>query len=138
MTPGREREDAASASVAMASEDSLARQLVLAFGGRRNIKILDACITRLRVELHDIAKASPDRLKTLGAAGVMNVGKNLQAVFGTRSENLKSDMEAYLKTAGSEVDEDVAATASTAAPAVGVAAAAIARDPAAAERARGY
>ena len=138
MTPGREREDAASASVAMASEDSLARQLVLAFGGRRNIKSLDACITRLRVELHDIAKASPDRLKTLGAAGVMNVGKNLQAVFGTRSENLKSDMEAYLKTAGSEQDEDVAATASTAAPAVSVDAAAMARDPAAAEKARGY
>src|SRR6185295_20242580 len=111
MTPGREREDAASASVAMASDDGLARQLVLAFGGRRNIKSLDACITRLRVELHDVAKASPERLKALGAAGVMNVGKNLQAVFGTRSENLKTDMEAYLKTAEAEQDEDVGAPA---------------------------
>jgi PTS system glucose-specific IIC component len=137
MTPGREREDAASASVAMVSDDGLARQLVLAFGGRRNIKSLDACITRLRVELHDVAKASPDRLKALGAAGVMSVGKNLQAVFGTRSENLKSDMEAYLKTAGSEQDENVAAAASTAAPAA-IAGAAIARDPAAADKSRGY
>ena len=68
----------------------------------------------------------------------MNVGKNLQAVFGTRSENLKSDMEAYLKTAGSELGEDVAPTTSPAAPPAAVAGAAIARDPAAAEKARGY
>jgi PTS system glucose-specific IIC component len=67
----------------------------------------------------------------------MNVGKNLQAVFGTRSENLKSDMEAYLKTAGSEQEDEVAATASTAAPEA-IAGAAIARDPAATEKARGY
>src|SRR6185295_10875111 len=138
MTPGREREDAASASVAMASDDGLARQLVLAFGGRRNIKSLDACITRLRVELDDVAKASPERLRALGAAGVMNVGKNLQAVFGTRSENLKTDMEAYLKTAGAEQDEEVVAPAATAAPPVAAGGAAIARDPAAAARARGY
>jgi PTS system glucose-specific IIC component len=138
MTPGREREDAAAAAGAMASGDSLARQLVAAFGGRRNIKSLDACITRLRVELHDVAKASPARLKTLGAAGVMNVGKNLQAVFGTRSENLKSDMEAYLRTAGAEPDEDVAAPASAATPAIAVADDSIARDPAAAAKARGY
>ena len=137
MTPGGEREDAAAATGAMASGDNLARQLVAAFGGRGNIKSLDACITRLRVELHDVAKASPARLKTLGAAGVMNVGKNLQAVFGTRSENLKSDMEAYLKTAGAEADADVA-PASAAAPAIAVADESIARDPAAAAKAHGY
>ena len=26
----------------------------------------------------------------------------MQAIFGTRSENLKTDIEAYLRTAGSE------------------------------------
>ena len=31
---------------------------------------------------------------------MVTVGTNLQAVFGTRSENLKSDMEAYLRTGG--------------------------------------
>jgi PTS system glucose-specific IIC component len=136
MTPGRELEDAAAASAAVSGDDSLARQLVLAFGGRRNIKSLDACITRLRVEVHDVAKASPDRLKALGAAGVMNVGKNLQAVFGTRSENLKSDMEAYLKTdAGGSEEEEVAVAAPAAAPAADTP---MARDPAAAGRARAY
>src|ERR1700730_9903134 len=124
MTPGREREDASAVEMASAmasSSDPFARQLALAFGGRRNIKSLDACITRLRVELHDVAKASPARLKALGAAGVMNVGHGLQAVFGTRSENLKTDMEAYLKTAGPEAD--VAESVPSPAPPGGVAAA---------------
>lgn len=77
---------------------------MLAFGGRANIKSLDACITRLRVELNDVGKASPDKLKALGAAGVVTVGSGLQAIFGTRSENLKTDMEEYLKTAGPKAD----------------------------------
>ena len=41
--------------------------------------------------------------------------QNLQAIFGTRSENLKSDMEAYLRTAGPEAD--VAAITAPVAPA---------------------
>jgi PTS system glucose-specific IIC component len=41
----------------------------------------------------------------LGAAGVVVAGTGVQAIFGTRSENLKTDMEAYLRTAGDEDDE---------------------------------
>ena len=48
--------------------------------------------------------ASPERLKELGAAGVLTVGNSMQAIFGTRAENLKTDMEEYLKTAGPEAD----------------------------------
>ena len=32
------------------------------------------------------------------------VGSNMQAIFGTRSENLKTDMEEYLKTAGDDAE----------------------------------
>jgi PTS system glucose-specific IIC component len=73
---------------------------VAAFGGAGNIKSLDACITRLRVELRDVERASPDTLKALGASGVMKVGGGMQAIFGTRSENLKTDMEEYMRSAG--------------------------------------
>jgi glucose PTS system EIICB or EIICBA component len=73
-----------------------------AFVARANIHTLDACITRLRVELVEPERASPDRLKALGAAGVVTVGNNMQAIFGTRSENLKSDMEEYLRAGGGE------------------------------------
>jgi PTS system glucose-specific IIC component len=104
-TPGREVEDAATRAVRTASGDSFALQLVRAFGGRSNIASLDACITRLRVKLHDVTKANPDKLKALGAAGVVVVGDGLQAIFGTQSENLKTEMQEYLKTAGAEADE---------------------------------
>ena len=104
LTPGREVEDTAKPARA-ASGDQFALQLVRAFGGRSNILSLDACITRLRVALADVTKASPDTLKALGAAGVVVVGNGMQAIFGTRSENLKTEMEEYLKSAGPEADE---------------------------------
>ncbi len=102
-TPGREEVVAEGSTGAEAASD-FARQLVLAFGGRSNIKDLDACITRLRVGLVDINRADQHKLKALGAAGVVLVGSNMQAIFGTRSENLKTDMEEYLKVAGSEAE----------------------------------
>jgi PTS system glucose-specific IIC component len=95
-TPGREADEAAAAAGPIAA-GSLAGDLVLAFGGAGNIRSLDACITRLRVELHDMTLASPGRLKDLGAAGVVQAGRSLQAIFGTRSENLKTDMEEYMR-----------------------------------------
>jgi PTS system glucose-specific IIC component len=106
LTPGREVEDETTKiSRAAAEGDQFVLQLIRAFGGRSNIVSLDACITRLRVQLADIRKASPDKLKALGAAGVVVVGDGMQAIFGTRSENLKTDMQDYLKTAGPEADQ---------------------------------
>jgi PTS system glucose-specific IIC component len=105
-TPGRELEvdPATEGTPEPVSAGGLAQDLVLAFGGRRNIRGLDACITRLRVQVEDVKLARPDRLKALGATGVVTVGSNMQAIFGTRSENLKSDMDAYLRTAGADAD----------------------------------
>jgi len=110
-TPGREDEvaDAATTDAGAgapeelpvgAAADGMAPRLVAAFGGAANIRSLDACITRLRVELADVSRASPEALKALGAAGVMKVGSGMQAIFGTRSENLKTDMEEYMRAAG--------------------------------------
>jgi PTS system glucose-specific IIC component len=104
-TPGREVEDETAKSARDASADCFALQLVRAFGGRKNIASLDACITRLRIKLNDVTLASAEKLKTLGAAGVVVVGDGVQAIFGTQSENLKTEMEEYLKTAGPEADQ---------------------------------
>jgi PTS system glucose-specific IIC component len=115
-TPGREVEADVdlTATAPLAAAGGMAGELVAAFGGRENIQSLDACITRLRVQLVDPDRAKPDRLKALGATGVVRVSNNLQAIFGTRSENLKSDMEAYLRTA-SPVSDPVVSGVSTAA-----------------------
>lgn len=77
---------------APAALDSKAEQLIAAFGGRENLVNVDACITRLRMEVADAGKVDKDRLKALGAAGVIEVGSNVQAVFGTQAEALKNDI----------------------------------------------
>jgi PTS system glucose-specific IIC component len=119
-TPGREVEDEATRAARSASSDNFALQLVRAFGGRSNIDSLDACITRLRVKLHDVTKANPEKLKALGAAGVVVVGDGVQAIFGTQSENLKTEMQEYLKTAGPEADQVEAPSPVQAPPTAGV------------------
>jgi glucose PTS system EIICB or EIICBA component len=120
MTPGRELEDETAAAARNASGDQFESELVRAFGGRSNIVSLDACITRLRVKLVDVTKASPDKLKALGAAGVLVVGDGMQAIFGTRSENLKTAMENYLENAGAEADEVVVRSPAKAASSSGI------------------
>lgn len=114
-TPGRDEEGATPSAQVSAAKDhaekmAMASNLVNAFGGRENIKNLDACITRLRLILNDPAKADDAKLKALGATGVMRVGNGVQAVFGTASENLKTDMEEFLRSGGS-VQSDVVSTA---------------------------
>lgn len=49
-------------------------------GGKENIKHLDACITRLRVEVNEKSKVDVAGLKSLGASGVLEVGNNMQAI----------------------------------------------------------
>ncbi len=101
-TPGREDETVD--DTVNVSADAMTKGLVLAFGGRSNIESLDACITRLRVEVKDMGKTNPAKLKALGAAGVVTVGNGLQAIFGTRSENLMTDMKEYMESAGDEAE----------------------------------
>jgi PTS system N-acetylglucosamine-specific IIC component len=113
-TPGREPEtefeaeeqanlgegaDSATAAVAggavtatKTATDSKAEQVIAAFGGRENLVNVDACITRLRMEVADKSKVDQARLKSLGAAGVIEVGNSVQAVFGTDAEALKNDI----------------------------------------------
>jgi len=96
-TPGREDEVVETETVAAGG---LAQQVLEALGGAANLAALDACITRLRVTVRSMAAVKTDTLKQLGAAGVMVVGDSLQAIFGTRSENLKTDIEAILAGKG--------------------------------------
>jgi len=139
LTPGREVETEASKAAARnTSSDSFALQLVRAFGGRSNIASLDACITRLRVKLNDVTKASAEKLKALGAAGVVVVGDGVQAIFGTQSENLKTDMQEYLKTAGPEADEVEEPSPVKPAPAAPAGLKTPLRDPDAARKAQAY
>ncbi|PGX73950.1 glucose-specific PTS transporter subunit IIBC [Priestia megaterium] len=92
MTPGREVEDVKGKKGSSESND-LAYNILEAMGGKENITHLDACITRLRVSVNNIKEVDKDELKSLGAAGVLEVGNNIQAIFGPRSETIKGQIQ---------------------------------------------
>lgn len=89
-TPGRED---ATAETTTSTAQELPFNVLTAMGGEENIKHLDACITRLRVEVKDTDAVDEAELKALGASGVMKVGKNMQAIFGPKSDQIRNDMQ---------------------------------------------
>ncbi|WP_141434319.1 glucose-specific PTS transporter subunit IIBC [Bacillus sp. 03113] len=91
-TPGREDEEKEEEN-SNAKGGDLAGNILEAMGGNGNIAHLDACITRLRVSVNDVGQVDKNRLKQLGAAGVLEVGNNIQAIFGPRSETIKGQMK---------------------------------------------
>ena len=93
-TLGREDEELDEEIVFDSSE--MPTLLVAAFGGKTNIENLDACLTRLRVTVKNKALVNKDELKELGAADVVVYGNGFQAIFGTRSDNLKTEMENHM------------------------------------------
>lgn len=92
MTPGRE-EVKEEETQGKGQAGDLAYNVLDAMGGQENIAHLDACITRLRVSVNDIKSVNKEELKQLGAAGVLEVGNNIQAIFGPRSEIIKGQMQ---------------------------------------------
>ncbi|MFV9510608.1 glucose-specific PTS transporter subunit IIBC [Tepidibacillus sp. LV47] len=103
-TPGREDEENRVENTADHS-DSLAAKVLKAFGGKENLSVLDACITRLRVTVKDPTKVNKEELKKLGAAGVMEMGNNFQAIFGTKSDSLKEQIKAIINGQSPEAVE---------------------------------
>ncbi len=61
----------------------LAKDYITAIGGADNILEVDNCITRLRLTVKDSSLADEAKLKQLGAAGVVMIGKGgLQVIIG--------------------------------------------------------
>lgn len=94
-TPGRENEILEESSTLQKS--NLSQEILAALGGSYNVTHLDACITRLRISVRDIEKVEKEKLKNLGAAGVIVVGNSLQAIFGTKSDLLKTEILEHLE-----------------------------------------
>jgi glucose PTS system EIICBA or EIICB component len=92
-TPGREDTEENGNEEKVSVGDDLPYNILEAMGGKENIAHLDACITRLRVQVNDIHNVDKEELKKLGAAGVLEVGNNIQAIFGPKSDTLKSQIQ---------------------------------------------
>ncbi|TLU68962.1 PTS N-acetyl glucosamine transporter subunit IIABC [Enterobacter sp. MF024] len=118
MTPGRElavagsEADGQDVNVSAATTEDvsgLARQYIAAVGGSDNLTGIDACITRLRLNVKDSSLVNEAMAKRLGASGVIRLNKtSVQIIVGFVAEKIANAM----KTTG-----PVAAAAASPAPA---------------------
>ncbi|MBS0849089.1 glucose PTS transporter subunit EIIB [Citrobacter sp. JGM124] len=76
-----------------AEEQQQAEDLLAYFGGRDNIKQIDACITRLRITVESLSKVNSEALQHAGALGVIIIGKEVHAIFGKQSDNLRKILD---------------------------------------------
>ncbi len=98
-TPGREDETLADAEDLLPTSpvSDRAREILVALGGAANIVSLSACITRLRVQVKNMAAVKRPAFKELGAAGHMVLGpESLQIVFGVESDQLREEIQTLM------------------------------------------
>jgi PTS system N-acetylglucosamine-specific IIB component len=72
---------------------SKAESILAALGGDGNIVDLEACITRIRVEVTDPSKVDEASLRSAGAFGVVQQGNAVQVVVGPEADNIVEDIE---------------------------------------------
>jgi glucose-like phosphotransferase system IIB component len=72
-------------------------EMLTALGGKENIEKMDACITRLRLEVRDPSKIDEKKLRELGAIGIVKMGKAVQVVFGTTAESIEAELRKLWK-----------------------------------------
>ena len=102
-TPGRlgnysagSLEDSA-AEARTSGGDSQPERIIALLGGRDNIILVDACMTRLRVTVRDPALVADEAAwKAEGALGVLKKGEGIQAIYGPKADVLKSDINDIL------------------------------------------
>lgn len=106
-TPGRlgnymddnadEAEGTSSGTSGDTGKDSQAERIITLLGGRENIVLVDACMTRLRVTVKDLDKvAEIAEWKKEGALGLIKKDGGIQAVYGPKADVLKSDINDIL------------------------------------------
>lgn len=77
--------------------NSQAERIIALLGGRENITLVDACMTRLRVTVKDASKvAELPAWKAEGALGLLKKDNGIQAVYGPKADVLKSDINDIL------------------------------------------
>ena len=81
---------------ALAGSDE-AERIITLLGGRENIDLVDACMTRLRVTVKDPGKVKgAEDWKSAGALQLILKGNGVQAVYGPKADVLKSDINDIL------------------------------------------
>jgi PTS system N-acetylglucosamine-specific IIC component len=90
----------AAAPAAKADGGSRAHQFIAALGGAANVQNVDACTTRLRLQVADNALVRDAELKALGARGLIRPSAgNVQIVLGPIADSVADEIRSALKGA---------------------------------------
>ena len=77
--------------------NSQPERIIALLGGRENITLVDACMTRLRVTVKDASKVAGEaEWKAEGALGLVMKDTGIQAIYGPKADVLKSDINDIL------------------------------------------
>lgn len=100
-TPGREDDDLDDEeNIVLANNDftAMAQVILEGLGGSSNIKSIDNCITRLRLEVKDDSKVDDKKVKSSGAAGIIHPGQgSVQVIIGPKVQFVADEMEKLCK-----------------------------------------
>ena len=90
-------DDKPEGEVGTADANSQVVQIINLLGGRENISDVDACMTRLRVSVNNVAEVGDEAAwKQAGAMGLIIKDNGVQAVYGPKADILKSDIQDLL------------------------------------------
>lgn len=96
-TPGRESEIKNVNLLKEKRYPEIAEIVIEGFGGKDNIKNVDNCVTRLRVDLYDDEKVDLERIKDSGSSGTFMAQKNhIHVVFGPHVEFVRNAVDENL------------------------------------------
>jgi len=93
-TPGREESVRNSTLLKEKKYPEIAEIVIEGLGGKENIKNVDNCVTRLRIDLMDQEKVNEDRIKDSGTSGIFFPQKNhIHIVFGPHVEFIRNAVD---------------------------------------------
>ncbi|WP_199712437.1 N-acetylglucosamine-specific PTS transporter subunit IIBC [Butyrivibrio sp. CB08] len=98
-TPGREDDEEDEEKIELANDDftGIAQIVLEGLGGKDNIKELDYCATRLRLEINDYTQVDEKKIKQAGVAGVVRPSKsNVQVIVGPKVQFVHDELKKML------------------------------------------
>lgn len=107
-TPGRIKENKTKKTTSLKYDGDQIENIIKGLGGQDNIRNVNACYSRLRVDVVDTNVVDKDIFAAeLEASGVSVLGKNVQVIYGNKAVGIK---EAVLAKLSGDTHEDVVET----------------------------
>lgn len=104
-TPGREGEPLAAGAkleekpqeAVSVGDDALAMTIINGLGGKANIKTVENCITRLRVNLADPSLVDEALINKTDSKGIVRKGNDIQIIYGLQVADIRRSVDEQLE-----------------------------------------